>query len=93
MPYKVDFKQLATEIDIADVADLLKLKVIKGRAHCPVCDSERAIQLYPETNSFCCHSADISGDCISYMPTSTAPACTKPRSFCRNSSRPLRRLE
>lgn len=65
MPYKVDFKQLATEIDIADVADLLKLKVIKGRAHCPVCDSERAIQLYPETNSFCCHSADISGDCIS----------------------------
>ena len=64
MPYKVDFKQLATEIDIADVARLLKLQVVKDRAHCPVCDSDRSIQLYSETNSFRCHKAEISGDCI-----------------------------
>ena len=64
MPYKVDFKHLATEIDIGDVANLLQLKVVKDRAACPLCDSERAIQIFVETNSFRCHKADISGDCI-----------------------------
>jgi hypothetical protein len=64
MPYKVDFKQLATDIDIGDVAKHLGLKLTKDRAHCPVCDSDRAIQLFEETNTFRCHSAGVSGDCI-----------------------------
>lgn len=64
MPYKLDFKQLAEEIDIEAVAKHLDLNVIKDRALCPVCKSDRSIQLFLETNTFRCHSAEMSGDCI-----------------------------
>ena len=65
MPYKLDFKKLAEDIDIAAVAKLLQLAVIKDHARCPVCDSDRALQLFTDSNSFRCHSAEISSDCIS----------------------------
>ena len=66
MPYKIDFKQIAEDIDIYAVAQVLRLEVIKDRAHCPVCDSERALQFFPETNSFQCHAAGETrnSDCI-----------------------------
>jgi hypothetical protein len=65
VPYKLSFKKIAEQVDIGDVAKLCNLVVTKDRATCPVCDSERSIQLFAETNSFRCHSAEISGDCIS----------------------------
>lgn len=65
MPPPLNFKQLAQDIDIAEVAHLLKLEPHKDRFACPTCDNDRAIQLFPETNSFRCHIAKISGDCIS----------------------------
>lgn len=64
MPYKIDFKELAEQVDIYAVAKLLQLAIVKDRATCPVCDSERALQFFAETNSFRCHSAEQSGDCI-----------------------------
>jgi hypothetical protein len=64
MPDRLDFKQLAQDIDIADVASLLRLEPHKDRFSCPTCDNERAIQLYRETNTFRCHIAKLSGDCI-----------------------------
>ena len=65
MPFKVDFKTLATSVDIIDVARLVKLTLTKTmRADCPACDSANAIQIFAETNSFRCHSAGQSGDCI-----------------------------
>jgi hypothetical protein len=65
MPARLDFKQIATDIDITDVARLLDVKLSKDmRAEC--CGSDRALQIFPETNSFRCHSASLSGDCISF---------------------------
>ncbi len=64
MPAPLNFKQIAEDIDIADVAHLLKLEPHKDRFACPTCENERAIQLYPETNTFRCHIAKLSGDCI-----------------------------
>ena len=46
------------------MAQLLGLKIAKNRAYCPACDSDRAIQLFPETNSFRCYGIEKSGDCI-----------------------------
>jgi len=65
MPYKLDFKKLAEEIDIFAVAKSLDLTITKDRATCPVCDSERSLQFFADSNSFRCHSAELSGDCIS----------------------------
>jgi hypothetical protein len=65
MPARLDFKQLAQDIDITDVARLLGVTLSKDmRATC--CGSERSLQIFPETNSFRCHSAQLSGDCISF---------------------------
>jgi hypothetical protein len=57
MPYQINFKQLAEDIDIEAVADLLNLKIIKGRVDCPACDSERALEFFPETNTLACYAA------------------------------------
>jgi len=65
VPYKLDFKQIAESVDIYAVVKLCELQLTKDRATCPVCDSERSIQLFAESNSFRCHSAELSGDCIS----------------------------
>jgi hypothetical protein len=66
MPYKLDFKQIAEEIDIYAVAKLLNINVIKDRAKCARCDSDRALQFFPDTNSFQCHAAGETrnSDCI-----------------------------
>lgn len=72
MPYKLDFKQIAEDIDVLTVARHFSLKLKREgnefRARCPVCDSgdDRALHLYAETNSFRCHAAELSGDCISF---------------------------
>jgi len=65
VPYKLDFKQIAEAVDIYAVAKSLDLTFAKDRATCPVCDSERALQFFADSNTFRCHSAEISGDCIS----------------------------
>ena len=58
-------QELAEDVDITAVARHFNLTILKDRATCPVCESERSIQLFAETNSFRCHSAGLSGDCIS----------------------------
>lgn len=67
MPYKIEFKKLAEEIDITDVAKLLGLKLTRDhRCACPTCDGDdRVLQIFPDTNSFRCHVEGLSGDCIS----------------------------
>lgn len=71
MPARLDFKAIAEGVDIYVVAKQLGLQVVKGRAHCPVCDTDRAIELKPETNTFICYAGHprqgcnhLSGDCI-----------------------------
>lgn len=64
MPQRLDFKQLAQDIDITDVSRLLGVKLSKDmRAEC--CGSERSLQIFAETNSFTCWHSKVSGDCIS----------------------------
>jgi hypothetical protein len=65
--YKIDFKQLAEEVDILDVARHLQLTIVKDRATCPACETDRALQFFHETNSFQCHAAGETQktDCIS----------------------------
>src|SRR4051812_34726301 len=67
MPERLDFKTIAEEIDIFAVATHLALNVVKNRATCPACESDRAIEFYPETNTFHCHSAKVGSDCISLL--------------------------
>src|SRR4051812_42958900 len=64
MPAKLNFKEIAETVDIFDVAKHNQLIVSKDRATCPVCETERALQFYPETNSFTCWASKVSGDCI-----------------------------
>jgi DNA primase len=70
MPYKVDFKEIATSVDIEAVATFIGLMCKRTskdlRSACPACKSgdERSLQIIPETNSFRCHAAQQSGDCI-----------------------------
>lgn len=70
MSYKVDFKKLAEDIDIEAVASLCGLMLKRSnkelRAACPSCNSsdERTLAVMPETNSFRCYAANLSGDCI-----------------------------
>lgn len=64
MGFKVDFKKIAEDIDVADVARLLGVQLTKDN-RAPCCDNDRSLQLFPDTNSFRCHAAGISGDCIS----------------------------
>ena len=66
MPEKLNFKEIAQNIDVEAVANLLGLTVKGNRASCPACEDERSIQLYPETNSFFCHSANKGGDVIGF---------------------------
>jgi CHC2 zinc finger len=71
MPGFIPFKELAERVDVAQVAQHLGLQ-IKGkdnRSSCPACqsDNERALQLFPETNSFRCYTASVSGDCIALL--------------------------
>jgi DNA primase len=71
VPAYIDFKNLAERIDIEEVARSLGVHTKRGgkelRAACPRCESEdaRALQILPETNSYRCYAAGISGDCIS----------------------------
>lgn len=71
MPAFIPFKELAEQLDIEAVAKQLGLMLKRTpkdlRAKCPACDSndERALQIIPETNSFRCYAAELSGDCIS----------------------------
>ena len=77
MPERLDFKQIARDIDVEAVAQLLGLSfTLKNgelRAACPACGrgGDRAIELKPETNTFICYVAPpppgnkhLSGDCI-----------------------------
>jgi hypothetical protein len=72
MPDRVNFKAIAESIDIYDVAEHLGLSIVKDRAKCPVCDTDRALELIAETNSFRCHHCPprephhkcFTGDCI-----------------------------
>ncbi len=71
MPQKLDFKAIAESADIYAVAQHLGLNVVKDRAHCPVCDTDRAIEIKPESNTFVCYAGDprpgceyLAGDCI-----------------------------
>lgn len=67
MPYKVDFKQIATDVDIADVAAFAGLHVGRDNyADCPACESKHAIRLYRETNSYQCFASGDkrNSDCI-----------------------------
>lgn len=73
MPPRLDFKQLAQDVDIMEVAQHVGLRTFrKGddvRARCPACESnsDRSLQLFEETNSFRCHAAELSGDCIALL--------------------------
>lgn len=57
MPARLDFAAIAERTDIHTVASTLKLTRLKDRYHCPACDSERAIELFTDTNTFACYAA------------------------------------
>jgi DNA primase len=67
----LDFKAIAESVDVEQVAKhiglMLKRSQKELRACCPACntDDERSLALYPETNSFRCFAASLSGDSIS----------------------------
>jgi hypothetical protein len=67
VPGKLDFKQIAESVDIEAVAAHLGITFKANRAQCPVCqsDDQRSLQCYPETNSYSCWAAKVSGDVIS----------------------------
>lgn len=67
MPYKIDFKRIAEDTDIYAIAKSLGITVVKDRADCPVCKSQRGLQFFAETNSFQCHASGETrnSDCIS----------------------------
>ena len=74
MPEKLDFKSIATDTDILDVAALFNITFSKdNRASCPGCTGthDRNLELLPETNSFRCYTGTpkpgnkyLAGDCI-----------------------------
>src|SRR5689334_22513386 len=66
MPARLDFKEIAERVDIYEVARLLGINIVKDRAVCPRCESERALQFFPETNSYQCHASGNTQntDCI-----------------------------
>lgn len=72
MPHKYDFKEIAESVDIYAAAKWLGIKISNDRAHCPTCESDRALEFMPETNTFRCWKAAprdpshkcLSGDCI-----------------------------
>lgn len=71
MPARLDFKAIAESVDIFQVAQALQLVVKNGRADCPICESERSIELVEETNTFLCYAGTpragnkyLAGDCI-----------------------------
>lgn len=70
MPGFIDFKELAERVGVEQVADNHRIVVKQSgkelRGFCIACngDDPRSLCLYPETNSFRCFSAGISGDSI-----------------------------
>jgi hypothetical protein len=73
MPAQLDFKAIAEEVDICEVARHLGLELTRElRSPCPACQSEdRAIELIEDTNTFRCWAAPpppgkkvLGGDCI-----------------------------
>jgi hypothetical protein len=73
MPAQLDFKAIAEEVDICEVARHLGLELTRDlRSPCPACQSQdRAIELIEETNTFRCWAAPpppgkkvLGGDCI-----------------------------
>lgn len=60
-------------MDIEEVASELQLTLKRSnkelRGQCPVCNSndERALAIMPETNSFRCYAAQVSGDVIALV--------------------------
>jgi hypothetical protein len=70
MPGYINFKELAEAVDVEQVAlhHTIGLKRANKelRAACPACNGadQRSLCLYPETNSFRCFQASISGDSI-----------------------------
>jgi len=67
MPGKRDFKKIAESVDVAQVVSHLGITLKGNRAQCPACQTEdpRSLQVYPDTNSFSCWAAKVSGDVIS----------------------------
>ncbi len=70
MPAYLNFKELAERVGVEQVTELhriiLKQSGKELRGFCIACNGEdpRSLCLYPETNSFRCFSAGISGDSI-----------------------------
>lgn len=74
MPDKIEFKRIAEEIDISEVARYLGITIGKDhRGNCPGCADhhERNLELKPESNTFICFTGQprpgtryLSGDCI-----------------------------
>jgi hypothetical protein len=70
LPGYLNFKEVAEAIDVEQVASHLSLTLKRGgkdlRTKCPACktEDERSLAIMPETNSFRCYAAGISGDCI-----------------------------
>lgn len=73
MPAQLDFKAIAEEVDIVEVARHLGLDLTRDlRSPCPVCQSQdRAIEFIEDTNTFRCWAAPpppgkkvLGGDCI-----------------------------
>ncbi len=71
MPMRLDFKAIAESVDVEAVARQmgvpLKRSANELRAACPACetDDDRSLAVYPETNSYRCFAASLSGDSIS----------------------------
>lgn len=67
----IDIKDIAAKVSIQDAADFLDLQIVatskSPRAKCPCCDSDRAIALYPESNTFYCWSRRVGGDSVSLV--------------------------
>ena len=67
----LDFKTIAESVDVEQIARQAKVNLKRSnrelRGACPACktDDDRSLALYPETNSFRCYAAQLSGDSIS----------------------------
>jgi hypothetical protein len=70
MPQYLPFKEIAESVDAEAVARHVGLAMKRSgkelRSACPSCnsDDERALAIFPETNSFRCYASQLSGDCI-----------------------------